>query len=871
MNCKRCVIMSLLIIPCLGKTLLAQSIIEGTVSNREKEPIDGCVVFLLDASTLLLSDDALTDPQGNYAVTAPGPGVYIIEFRNLSYRDTAFRLTIDQQPRWRQDAVLEARIFDLQAVEVVDKLLGIRRSGDTLFYNIHAYTDGSESVFSDVLRKLPGVDVSSAGQVSYMGKTVDALLVDGNNLTGSRHYDITQNFQAEDIERVQIIENYLDEFEGRQQAGEVPKVAMNIELKKDKKGTTTGNMEAGYGYDQRYTFRGNALHSEPRQGFAVFAGSSNYETDPQIENPVRLYPEASFDFLGLNNFSYTDYALFIPPELKGKVSDHFLRLTESNRSNDIWTRRTFFHAAGRSSQSELLNSTYRFADQSTEEQRLTQEFDQLNIQLDHDSKIDLSQSWKFFLKAKGHWFAPDFNTVDTGYINMAPYGQLAKAKRHFGNMELSARSEWSPNPTQTVKVLADYHYLNAQSDWNIQSDSTWQDFTPEDSMYEGSVKYHDRYDQHLLTVGGEYQWSPGAARFSLYVSHNRLQEQLKVDFLDTLYTGVNKNALLTTEIGVKTYVEWNTFKITGNLSLVGTSDRYGQSEKVSRILPSLVISHDVGHLSVLSAQVKRMESAPGIFYLHELPLLFDQKTIAMYGLMADEHVTSWYASLSYKIKPGTHKNVFIATLSATWPDQTLVATENFEGNHILRSGQYIPSDGTYRLMAFGWHSEDNWKLNFNHFSTYNAGYTILDGQTASLDNFWSRTVIGLSYKGFKRLEINLAPEIQYQVQDVTDIHSTWINPILGLSAMYKNDTWEWSLGASRNLSKTDDLDLKVQVINFSIGYRGWTPFRLYLEGNDILNISSNQSLSATINPTYSKSILASRIPGNIVLIGRYDF
>src|SRR5690606_26633032 len=139
-------------IACLyASPLSAQYIVRGLVTDKADQPVDACVVFLLHPSSLLLEDHTLTQADGQYQLTAKTPGDYILEFRNLAYWDTSIHISLESPSPLAVNAILTAKIFDLQAVEVIDKLLGIRRSGDTLIYNPHAYTDGSETKISDML------------------------------------------------------------------------------------------------------------------------------------------------------------------------------------------------------------------------------------------------------------------------------------------------------------------------------------------------------------------------------------------------------------------------------------------------------------------------------------------------------------------------------------------------------------------------------------------------------------------------------------------------------------------------------------------------------------------------------------------------
>ena len=56
-----------------------------------------------------------------------------------------------------------------EVVVVADK---ITQRGDTLSYMVDAYKDAGDRVIGDVIKKMPGLEVSESGQISFNGKTV---------------------------------------------------------------------------------------------------------------------------------------------------------------------------------------------------------------------------------------------------------------------------------------------------------------------------------------------------------------------------------------------------------------------------------------------------------------------------------------------------------------------------------------------------------------------------------------------------------------------------------------------------------------------------------------------------------------------------
>lgn len=867
MTTRRIIATLLLLTSLTGAGALGQTIVQGVVTGGEGAPVDACVVFLLHASSSLLADHTLTDASGTYKVTAPRPGDYILEFRNINFEDTTFQVKAAEPGVKQIDVALRAKIFDLQAVEVIDRLLGIRRSGDTLFYNIHAYTDGSETVIGDLLRKLPGIDVSPSGQVNYMGKTIDALLIEGNDLTGSQHAHITRHFQSDIVDGVQILENYTGEFDTRSLSGEMERVAMNITLKKEKKGVTAGHLTGGAGYYGRYIARLNAMRTTQQQGISLFASSSNHERFPNTEEFMTSYTKKSTPVIGTTRYRFMGFTLLSDVYQDNRFTDHAIRITESNRMNPLWTRRTFVELGGGRSGSRRETSKIRFADQSTEHSFQQQTQNRLSARLEHDTRLQLSPAWKIIGKAEGRLTLPGHTLADTGFVDGLSYSLEADDRKRLFHWQAEAVSEWTLHTDHTLKFYAQHRQLRTTTERDILGEAALFAYSIPDSSGQYYTGYQDRYRQQFSSLGTEWIWAPSTTELAVFFKRSSLTESLHVTFGSGAFQEEAGFQTPVYEGGIKTSMVFHKLKVQGDISLA-RSDGGGPAW---RVLPALKFVQGIGRRHTLSLSANRLAEAPGLFYLHALPMLLDHRTLMPYHLLSIDLIDRWESTLSFQRKPGGSDKVFISRLSATWAVRTLVTREQVEENHLLKTVGFSPPNRTFRLTVLGWHTLGKWKINYSQFALYSEGYGILSGNNTPQKNLWTRSMAGLAYTGFKGYELRVSPEIQYQQQHMGPVISDWVNPAFSISAKYKGPSWEYSLELMQSANRSLGQSQSLQVLNFSLGYRKWMPFRIYMEGADVLNLLSNQALTTMINPAFAQTILSDRIPGSILLIGRYDF
>ncbi len=78
---------------------------------------------------------------------------------------------------------------------------------DTITFNLKDFADRRDNSLKDVLKKLPGVDVSDNGQVSYNGKAINRFTVEDLDLSGGRYNKLSESLKAKDVEKAEVIEH----------------------------------------------------------------------------------------------------------------------------------------------------------------------------------------------------------------------------------------------------------------------------------------------------------------------------------------------------------------------------------------------------------------------------------------------------------------------------------------------------------------------------------------------------------------------------------------------------------------------------------------------------------------------------------------
>lgn len=70
--------------------------------------------------------------------------------------------------------------------EVTVRLKPVEQVGDTIKYNVSAFQGKDDHYLEDVLKKMPGIQVSPNGTILYKGETINQFNIEGQNLLGNR-------------------------------------------------------------------------------------------------------------------------------------------------------------------------------------------------------------------------------------------------------------------------------------------------------------------------------------------------------------------------------------------------------------------------------------------------------------------------------------------------------------------------------------------------------------------------------------------------------------------------------------------------------------------------------------------------------------
>ena len=221
----------------------AQVKVTGRVIDLQNKPVSDVIVKLVNGTKTLAFTS--TNAKGEYAIemkSAPS-GEVTLQFTHISYEKESERLSFKEKAV-KVDMLLTPKAVSLKEVTV--KSDPLRQKGDTLSHNLASFLGKGDVTLEDGLKRLPGVDVSKNGGISYMGKPISQFNIEGMDLLGGKYNLATRNIPADYVTQVEIVRNH----HSRRVEKDVPsnEVSMNIRLSNKAKFKPFGQEEAGAGY-----------------------------------------------------------------------------------------------------------------------------------------------------------------------------------------------------------------------------------------------------------------------------------------------------------------------------------------------------------------------------------------------------------------------------------------------------------------------------------------------------------------------------------------------------------------------------------------------------------------------------------------------
>ncbi len=307
--------------------------ISGTVVDKDsKEGLMFATFQLLKPDSTFVTGGT-TDDAGTFSTHAPADGSYLLKFTNVGYKPLVKSVSVrDSADVHLGTLTMTADAIVLKGVTATGYATKVTVKEDTFQYNASAYRTPEGSTIEELVKKLPGAEVSDDGTIKINGKEVKKILVDGKEFMTGDTKTALKNLPNSIVDRIKAYDERSDlsRITGIDDGNE--QTVLDFGLKQGMNKGMFANVDLSIGTHHRYSERLMAAYFRSRSRIMLF-GSANNTNDmgfPGGGGRGRFGANRN----GLNaakmaglNYNY---------ENKGKLKlDASLRWNHSN--GDIWS------------------------------------------------------------------------------------------------------------------------------------------------------------------------------------------------------------------------------------------------------------------------------------------------------------------------------------------------------------------------------------------------------------------------------------------------------------------------------------------------------------------------------------------------------
>ncbi|MDE6023729.1 MAG: TonB-dependent receptor, partial [Muribaculaceae bacterium] len=193
----------ILFLPLLASKAIAERVVSGNVIDMlDSTPVAGANVMINKTDKLL--GFAMTDSDGKFSIPLS------VSSDSLTIKVTMMGYRSYEAPFGINDCPLTIKMEEgaLQLQEVVVKADRMRENGDTITYSVSSFAQKQDKTIGDVLRRMPGIDVSAGGKIQYQGTDINKFYIEGSDLLGGKYGIATNGIAHDDIGAVEVMENH---------------------------------------------------------------------------------------------------------------------------------------------------------------------------------------------------------------------------------------------------------------------------------------------------------------------------------------------------------------------------------------------------------------------------------------------------------------------------------------------------------------------------------------------------------------------------------------------------------------------------------------------------------------------------------------
>ncbi|MCQ2224708.1 MAG: outer membrane beta-barrel protein [Paludibacteraceae bacterium] len=266
-------------------TLSFGATISGVIYDRETKqtlPYADVELLALADSSQVTGDSS--DGDGKFLLEDVSKGEYWLRVSFMGYEDRYRKVKIESDTTKLSvgRVVLKTDEKLLEEVAVLANATPLQVKEDTLIYNASSFRVADGAMLEDLVKKLPGAELTTDGKLVVNGKEVKKILVDGKEFFSDDPKVSLKNLPANMVKNVKAYDKKSESAQLTGVEDDEDEMVLDLSVKKGMKDGWVGNVFGGIGHDLRvddpdwrFEAGGSASKFSDNANFSIVANANN--------------------------------------------------------------------------------------------------------------------------------------------------------------------------------------------------------------------------------------------------------------------------------------------------------------------------------------------------------------------------------------------------------------------------------------------------------------------------------------------------------------------------------------------------------------------------------------------------------------------
>ncbi len=278
MQYKYCAILFLLL--CSFSSFSQEIKLTGIVKDSIGNFLESANVIAFNKETSTLKSYSVTNSKGEYKVQLDFGTEYTLKVSFIGFKTISFDIdkTTFKEHTFKNFTLYEDTNTLDEVVLVYEMPINIKK--DTIVYNSASFLNGTEKKLADVLKKLPGVEINSKGQIEVEGKQVMKVMVEGKDFFDGDSKLAAENIPSNAVDKIEILKNFSEVSQLKSVTNNEDNIVINLKLKEGKKNFWFGELTAGTDLKDSYLIHPKLFYYSPAKSINILTDINNIGETP---------------------------------------------------------------------------------------------------------------------------------------------------------------------------------------------------------------------------------------------------------------------------------------------------------------------------------------------------------------------------------------------------------------------------------------------------------------------------------------------------------------------------------------------------------------------------------------------------------------